>query len=224
MCWNTGASLALSVAGAGTAYYTYKRGDSAYTYIPIAYFALMELLQALTYPVIGQCSSVLNQDLTALSYLHITLQPLVLNMWYLGFLSERSRKRVFYPVVLVSVLAMLLMWVRLIPFSWTQPCWLGGTLCGRSFCALPGVWHLAWYVPLTTFMQRIPIYWMAVFIPPFFFGAWRPALFLLVTGPLLVSYTTSNPSEAAAIWCLFSIPQLAVTLYKPFHSFLRARQ
>jgi hypothetical protein len=63
MCWNGQASATLATLGlASTAYVAYK-GEERSLWVPLAYFSLMELLQAGTYTVIDLCGLPLNQVL-----------------------------------------------------------------------------------------------------------------------------------------------------------------
>ena len=65
MCWSGEASGVLAVAGLSTAaYVALKQGESKELWIPLTYFALMELLQAVTYVYIDLCDNPNNQILT----------------------------------------------------------------------------------------------------------------------------------------------------------------
>ena len=46
MCWSGEASAVLAVGGLATAAYIANKGESKELWIPLTYFALMELLQA----------------------------------------------------------------------------------------------------------------------------------------------------------------------------------
>jgi hypothetical protein len=48
MCWSGEASGVLAAVGLGTAAYIAVKGESKELWIPLTYFALMELLQAAT--------------------------------------------------------------------------------------------------------------------------------------------------------------------------------
>jgi len=48
MCWSGEASGVLAVVGLSTAAYVALKGESKELWIPLTYFALMELLQAFT--------------------------------------------------------------------------------------------------------------------------------------------------------------------------------
>ena len=61
----------LAAAGLSTAVYVAWKGESKELWIPLVYFALMELLQAVTYIYIDLCDNPTNQVLTLLGYLHV---------------------------------------------------------------------------------------------------------------------------------------------------------
>jgi hypothetical protein len=61
MCWNYPVSIGLALVGAGAAYtqYVWKRPTGRIIFF--AYWALIEVLQALQYTVIDQCDSSVNK-------------------------------------------------------------------------------------------------------------------------------------------------------------------
>jgi hypothetical protein len=71
MCWSGEASAVLATVGLATTAYVAYKGEDKSLWIPLAFFSLMELLQAFTYSVIDQCSLPSNQVMTLLGYLHI---------------------------------------------------------------------------------------------------------------------------------------------------------
>ncbi len=50
------------------------------------------------------------------------------------------------------------------------------------------------------------------FILPLVYGAWRFVLFTYVAGPVAAITLTTDPNEMPAIWCLFSIGLLLISL------------
>ena len=64
MCWNLAASTVFTIIGLVAAVYFYKKKEHFFLWLPLIYFSLMELLQAVTYLVINQCDEPLNQLLT----------------------------------------------------------------------------------------------------------------------------------------------------------------
>ena len=85
-----------------------------------------------------------------------------------------------------------------------------------------GEWHIAWNIPYNGLMLPLedalgippgfPTYWLAAFLLPLAYGAWRFVIFHALAGPFLASTLTANPNETPAIWCLFSIGILLMAL------------
>jgi hypothetical protein len=173
----------------------------------------MEVLQALSYPVLGQCTSPQNQLLTLLSYLHIAFQPFFFNAIYMYFIPKGVRQRI-QPFVYAFCFAIaIVMLVRVYPFEWASQCQLGYALCGTQFCSAAGSWHLAWTLPLNDLLPFLPAYALAVFILPLLYGSWRAVAFSFIAGPVLAYLTTANVNEQPAVWCLFSVALLVLVLF-----------
>lgn len=64
MCWSGEASACLAVTGFASTAYFYRQGESRVLCAALAYFSLMELLQAYTYSVIDECFNPRNQIAT----------------------------------------------------------------------------------------------------------------------------------------------------------------
>lgn len=64
MCWSFIASGIFAAIGIAAAVYFAWKKESKLIWIPLAYFALMEALQAATYFYLGQCFAPENQMLT----------------------------------------------------------------------------------------------------------------------------------------------------------------
>ena len=79
MCWSGEASAVLAATGLVSTAYFYSKGESKALCGALAYFSLMEVLQAYTYTVIDECMNPSNQIATFLGYLHITFQPFFIN-------------------------------------------------------------------------------------------------------------------------------------------------
>jgi hypothetical protein len=147
MCWNGQASAVLAAAGLGTTAYAAYRKDPAAIWTPLAYFSLMELLQAFTYSVIDQCALPSNQIATMLGYLHITFQPFFINMVSMHFIPDQVRIRITPAVYTVCFISALVMLLQLYPFAWAGHCDPSMPLCGERLCSVHGNWHIAWEVP-----------------------------------------------------------------------------
>ncbi len=207
MCWSFTASGIFAVIGfAVAAYFAYKK-ESKLLWIPLAFFALMEALQAATYFYLGQCLASENQMLTFLSYLHIAFQPIFINALVMYFIPLRVRKKLFWPVLAVAALFSVILIVKLYPFAWAGTCSIGTTLCGDNLCSFRGNWHLAWSIPFNNLgFTMMTYYYIAVFLLPLIYGSWKTTLYSIVLGPLLaISLTNNHPNEWPAVWCLLSI-------------------
>ncbi len=216
MCWSEGASVAMVGLGAAAAVVTARRGDPVAFPVTLAFFAAMEALQAFGYLVIDECEIAPNKTVTFLSYLHISLQPIFINAFAMALVAtpvSRAMRRFVYGA---STLAFVVMMLQLVPFGWAGQCNPDTALCGPGFCTMTGTWHLAWTMPLNdmwaalfgeTFARLVPFpaYFLAVFLLPLFYGAWRLVVMHAALGPILASVLTSNNNEMPAVWCLFSI-------------------
>jgi hypothetical protein len=110
MCWSGEASAVLATIGFGTAAYVAYKGESKELWIPLTYFACMELLQAATYVYINLCDSPPNQILTLFGYIHIAFQPFFVNMVAMYFIPEEVKKKIstaVYTLCGVGAIAML---------------------------------------------------------------------------------------------------------------------
>jgi hypothetical protein len=230
MCWSAGASLTLTVVGFSVVAIAAYRKKSPLLWVPLGYFTLMELLQALSYPVLDKCSLPSNQLLTLLGYLHICFQPFFINLFSFHFIPEKVRQKVQYPVFGICFVCSIMMIMQLIPMEWAGHCDLGRSLCGDNLCTVSGTWHLAWNIPLNglgNYFYRLdfwlmeggfPSYIFAGFILPLLYGSWKFTLYHALFGPLLAITTTENRNESPAVWCLLSIALLLSVILTPLRS------
>jgi hypothetical protein len=230
MCWSATASIAMVAAGGAATAVTYRRGEPPAIWVTLGFFTLMEGLQAAGYSVVDQCGNRVNQTITFLSYLHIATQPLFINAFAMAIspsnISALMRRRVW----ILAGSATLLLLLRLVPIEAVGACAPGDVLCGRIWCLRSGEWHIGWEVPLNglpTYFGipfQFPAYMLSVFLLPLFYGAWRFVVFHAAVGPLLAVSLTNDPYEMPAIWCLFSIGILLISI-SPFirHSIFGSR-
>ena len=219
MCWGVTASVAMVAAGGAAAVVSARRGDPVAIPATLAFFTVMEALQVAGYATLDQCGSPANRAVTQASYLHIVLQPLVINAFAMAIAPAPvapAMRRVVYALAGLASLALLL---RLAPFDLLGPCLPGSTLCGEAWCTRAGDWHIAWDVPLNAGLPgalgwpvEFPAYVLAVFALPLVYGAWRFVAFHAVFGPLLAMALTDDPNEMPAIWCLFSVGLVLIAL------------
>ncbi|KXK08010.1 MAG: hypothetical protein UZ21_OP11001000818 [Microgenomates bacterium OLB22] len=225
MCWSASASIAATaIGGVATAYSAKKKMPKVRTFT-LAFFTLMELLQAISYIWIDQCDMSGNILLTHISYIHIALQIPVANLFMLSFVSEKNRKKWLKIVMAISAIASFLMLLRWFgPLIWVLPrellCNMNDALCGVEACTYRGNWHLAWRLPLMGFDPHALLYFVPVFILPLLYGAWRLSLYHFLFGPFLAFLSTTDRNEAPAIWCLFSIAILGAIFFRPLRKWL----
>ncbi|MGS4947497.1 DUF5765 domain-containing protein [Meridianimarinicoccus sp. RP-17] len=221
MCWSATASLAMVAAGGAATAVALKRGEPKAIWVTLGFFTLMEALQAAGYAVVDQCGSSANQTITVLSYLHIASQPLFINAFAMAIAPTEISKTMRRWVWILAGSASLLLVLRLVPIDAIGPCVPGDVLCGSTWCLRSGEWHIGWEVPLNGLPGylgipvQFPSYMAAVFVLPLVYGAWRFVLFHALVGPLLAAQLTNDPNELPAIWCLFSIGILVISL-SPF--------
>lgn len=235
MCWSGEASAVLATVGFGTAAYIAHKGESRELWLPLAYFAGMELLQAATYAFINQCSTPENQILTLLGYLHIAFQPFFVNMVALYFIPPTIKERIANVVYTLCGIGTLAMLIKMYPFYWAGLCRKGYEgFCGPTLCSLSGDWHIAWQMPLNGLMSYSPddmipfpfglhafAYFTVSFFLPFIYGSWRFVGFHVLVGPVLADILTRHPNEHAAVWCLISIGLCVSVIKTPLRRYLR---
>lgn len=218
MCWSATASIVMVAAGGAATAVTYLKGEPRAIWATIGFFTAMEALQAAGYAVVDQCGSPANTTITALSYLHIALQPLFINAFAMIIAPIPPDRRVRRWVWGVAGLASALLLLRLVPLPAFGTCAPGEVLCGPAWCLRSGDWHIAWEVPLNGLPATLglplqfPAYMLAVFVLPLAYGAWRFVLFHALVGPALAWSLTRDANEMPAVWCLFSIGILATSL------------
>jgi hypothetical protein len=239
MCWSGEASAVLATSGFATASYLARKGEPADLWVPLTYFACMELLQAATYIYIDQCDAPQNQVLTWLGYIHIAFQPFFVNRVALHFVPEPVRRRIRSAVYGLCGLGALAILLKLYPFSWARLCVKGyESYCGPLACSTSGDWHIAWQLPLNGLMSHYPdsllplfpfglhafAYFGVGFLLPFLYGSWRFVGFHLLVGPILANILTRDPNEHAAVWCLLSIGLCVSVVKTPLRRWLRVER
>ncbi|MFC1728194.1 DUF5765 domain-containing protein [Nanoarchaeota archaeon] len=226
MCWSFGAAGILAIFGFVVAIYLAYKKRSKLLWIPIIYFSLMELLQAVTYPFIGQCDLPINQILAFLGFIHITFQPFFVNALTMYFIPKHVREKIQGWVYTVCFISAIIMLTKLYPFDWAGQCAgpLDSRMCGPDLCSIWGEWHLAWHIPLNGIEGLTSWgYTLPVFILPLIYGAWR-ILGYIAIAPLLANLTTSSLTEEPAVWCLFSVAFLVVVFIKPLMKWLHVKK
>lgn len=235
MCWSGEASAVLAAAGFATATYVAYKGESKELWIPLTYFACMELLQAATYIYIDQCDRPPNQILTLFGYLHIAFQPFFINMVAMYFIPQTVKQKISTAVYLLCTVGAIAMLVKMYPFAWAGHCLPGiEGFCGPATCSVSGAWHIAWQMPLNGLLSDYPIlgarwglhaftYILVGFCLPVLYGSWRFVAFHYLIGPWVSDLLTNDPNEYAAVWCLFSIALCVSVIKTPIRKYLHVK-
>ena len=238
MCWSGEASAVLATIGFGTATYVAYKGESKELWIPLTYFACMELLQAATYIYIDLCDSPPNQILTMLGYLHIAFQPFFVNMVAMYFIPEHVKRKIGAAVYALCGVGTLLILIKMYPLAWAGKCIPGlEGFCGPEVCSVSGSWHIAWQMPLNGLWSDIPensirfqyglhavAYIAVAFVLPVLYGSWRFVGFHYLIGPAISDALTTDPNEYCAVWCLFSIALCVSVIKTPIRQYLHVQQ
>ena len=233
MCWSGEASAVLAVTGFTSTAYFYYKGESKVLCGALAYFSLMELLQAYTYTVIDECFNPGNQVATLLGYMHIAFQPFFVNAVAMHFIPKEMQKRIAPLVYLLCFVSAVIFMLRIYPFNWVEYCFdknyrllfapeISFTMpfCGEQICSTSGEWHIAWQIPANGSLQMANAYIYAAFLVPLLYGSWKLVLYHVITGPMLAYLTTNNMNEWAAVWCLYSIGLLLLLIKTPVRHYL----
>ena len=239
MCWSTEASVVWATVGVSASAYLWYKKEPPVMWMTIGYFSLMEIIQALSYPVLNQCALPRNQMLTYLGYLHIAFQPFFVNLMALHFIPAEVRARIILPVMIACGIVTMSLVMNAYPFEWAGTCDPRRALCGPQMCTVSGNWHLAWLLPLNglgnplanfeiwgirPFPHGMPGYAIVAFLMPALYGSWKFALYLLLSGPVLARFLTDNIHEQPAIWCLMAIAVSFAIVKTPLRRYLVATQ
>lgn len=225
MCWNGYASATLATLGFASTTYVAFNDEDKKLWVPLAYFSLMEALQAGTYTVIDQCGLPLNQILTLLGSLHIVFQPFFVNAFSMHFIPDAVYRQIRPFVYGGCFVGSVMLLTLLYPFEWTGICDIGHVpFCGEHLCSVSGNWHIAWQAPLNDMKWLYLGYFVPVFGFPLLYGSWKFTLYHILVGPLLARLLTNNINEWPAVWCLLSIGLLLVVIKTPIRQLLYSRQ
>lgn len=200
----------------------FSRGQPKAIWIALGYFTGMEALQSAGYAVVDQCGTPTNQAITLLSFLHIAFQPFFINAFAMELVPAKVKVKLQTKVYLCCAASSAVMIAQLIPFDWAGTCLPGTPLCGERLCLVSGQWHIAWNIPYNGLLVPLedligvhagfPTYMLVAFALPIAYGAWRFVAMHAVAGPIAAHILTDNPNEIPAVWCLFSIGILLLSL------------
>ncbi|KAJ1456703.1 hypothetical protein M885DRAFT_587070 [Pelagophyceae sp. CCMP2097] len=238
MCFTQSMSAAFALLGYLSAFICWKASRNAECTKAIAFFSLMETLQAVQYSFIAddledaRCLTFANQLLTFLGYLHIQFQPYFTNMFFKSFRPALGKSKPGEEFAWAVVMKLCLVQCGLGLLRLALGPGLDGSrltaderdhyrvskdwLDGPKLCTYHGAFHLAWSMPLaqpTYFLGGLGVHCFMMFAPALCIGGWGEVdavAFLVLTGPVMASFVSSNLQEQASIWCFFSMLQCAI--------------
>lgn len=238
MCFNQPMSAGFAVFGYLSAWLVWRVSKNAKLTKAVAFFSLMETLQAVQYFFIArdmldpQCTTWVNRVLTVLGYTHIQFQPYFTNLFIQSTRPQQGKawahEDVAWKIVGRLCLAQCLVGhIRLVlsPLGRSMDDdaeltrWYNGSkdwLEGPVTCTYHGSYHLAWSLPLrqpTYFLGGLGLHSFMMFVPALCIGGFSELdsiAFLTLTGPVFAGFVTSNLHEAASVWCFFSMLQCGI--------------
>jgi len=78
-------------------------------YIPIIFYTIMEIVQALQYSYVNECNNPINRLLTEAAYILVLVQPL---MWNYIFLKKKNKLRTkFHEGILYCAIVLCIVWI-----------------------------------------------------------------------------------------------------------------
>mmetsp|Transcript_115654 Transcript_115654/g.162554 ORF Transcript_115654/g.162554 Transcript_115654/m.162554 type:complete len:254 (+) Transcript_115654:2-763(+) len=216
MCFNQPMSFAMAAFGFLVSALCLYKSRNLRLSGGVFFFFTMEFLQGFQYFWIDDCGSTINQVLTYLGFIHIVWQPFFTHLICSSLALDKVKKGQ-YSLILglcaigaVWLLARSFVAATNVPITAECPTteWIRGT----ELCTYSGNLHLAWSIPLgdqTYFWPGASVHFFLMFAPFMVMGRTMAILgtFLMITGPVLASYITSNLQEQASIWCFYSCVQ-----------------
>ncbi len=228
MCFSTEMSFAFACGGIAVAMVAWlklnalggaaRRGAPAFV-TGVLYFVVMEFLQAISYRYIDDGSGSRcrgpNAALTVAGFAHICFQPYFTHLMCGAFYNPKGTRGVQNAFTLrLCLIAGIAFFMRYVlaahaelpsyapPGPGANREWIRASTDSpagpAASCTSPGVYHLAWSVPLyqpTYFSPSVYIHSFMMFAPFLVSSGLQPKLFgafLFATGPLLSAWITPN--------------------------------
>ena len=223
MCFSETASWgAATLMFALSGYYRYK-GESEKTWIFLAYFALMEVIQGIGYRQLDMKQSTFWVSLCA--FVHITFQPLLANWWFSQWVHTESMSNVKLVYKLCGAFAFF--WVLRALFVNDGNRCTDQTHCSNStFEMKRGCAHIQYLFEMKKSAPLIPSYFAFMFlwfIPVLFMKptakgnilkAWFcmafPLMLTLLLYHLFFKSCKTVRHEAASTWCIIVVLTLVL--------------
>lgn len=216
MCFNPLLTWITAGVGMTTVIAAWIKNKPANLYLPLAYFACMEVLQGLMYTQLNNPSPLFARFLIYTAYFHVSFQPLAINYWLGSFISD-SEKAVYHFTLKFSFIGGLFLLSRVYLTAAAPLCSSYETLCSATPTIFQGLHHISWSLPLTGagwnyVHPSIALHMFLFFIPGVLLGFYRLMTIFFIFGPFLASILTPIPSEQSSIWCVIGLWLLAITI------------
>lgn len=230
MCFSANMSLGLGVVGFVASSITFM--DNAEPFwvrlaraYAIFHFSLMELIQYFAYPVADQCGYGTNLFLSELSTYHIALQAFAIMPALATYSSDKLALK--KATIVGTTLSSLFLICTFLPKEWQlfglHPNFIGDMIA----CLYTGIYHIGYAIPAAfgTFVTHGSLFALALsgFV---WKDNWKIASYHCVMALMTLfmpqwAFGVST-GEAAAIYCLFSIP-ITISFMPYFKHFFMAK-
>lgn len=214
MCFSANMSLGFGLVGLAAATVTYRdRTEPFWVRLARSYaifhFSLMEFIQYFAYPVADQCGYGSNLLLSELSTYHISLQAFAIMPALATYSPDRGALQ--KAAILGAIISGLCLLCNLLPSSWQLPGLNPNFIGEKIACLYKGIYHIGYAISSAygLFVTYGALFGLAV--SGFLWQRnWRIATYHLLMC-LLTLYVPQwffhvSTGEAAAIYCLYSIP------------------
>ncbi len=214
MCFSADMSLGLGIIGVAASVVTYMdktepfwvRVARAY---PIFHFALMEFIQYFAYPVADQCGYGTNLLLSELSTYHICLQALAIMPALATYSSDPTAvKKAFITGAILSSTFIVCTWL---PQHWQMTDIQASFIGDLVACLFMGQYHIGYHIASAFgFFVTFGAYFGLALSGFVWKNNWRIGSYHFVMSLFTLYFPQwfwgVSTGEAAAIYCLFSIP------------------
>ena len=230
MCFSANMSLGLGIAGFVASSVTFMdKSEPFWVRVARAYaifhFSLMELIQYFAYPVADQCGYGTNLFLSQLSTYHIALQAFAIMPALATYSSDKLALK--KATIVGTSLSSFFLICTFLPKEWQLFGITGNFIGDMIACLYTGIYHIGYKIPAAFGLIVTHGSLFALGLSGFLWkDNWKiasyhciMALMTLLMPQWVFGVTTG---EAAAIYCLFSIP-ITVSFMPYFKGFFMAK-
>ncbi|ALD62017.1 putative membrane protein [Mollivirus sibericum] len=240
MCYSQGMSMAMAAIGWSMVALmivlsTDKRkraeGSLHPVVVPLAFYSLMETLQAAQYSWLDQCGDLLNYGSTVVAHVLVAVQPLMWNVYRLEMArrsddkAHRRKAPAFRLAAIMSLLWAVFFTLRLAAPGFTRgmsPFPSAATyktlrndeiMVGPQVCTLTSPMHLVWNLPYYSsngLEANFFAYLLLWFVPALHEPRGLAKMAFWLSQVMFVNWTVASIHELPTVWCALSVPILAL--------------